>query len=39
MGVEVLTHGRMTWVNIEKPTPQDMEHLAAAVPPFPPVGP
>jgi magnesium transporter len=27
MGVEVLTHGRLTWVNIEKPTPADMDYL------------
>ncbi len=27
MGVEVLTHGRVTWVNIEKPTPEDMAYL------------
>ncbi len=27
MGVEVLTHGRMTWVNIEKPTAHDMDYL------------
>ncbi len=27
MGVEVLTHGRVTWVNIEKPTPEDMDYL------------
>jgi magnesium transporter len=27
MGVELLTHGRITWVNIEKPTPEDMSYL------------
>ncbi|MFC2015987.1 magnesium/cobalt transporter CorA [Chloroflexota bacterium] len=27
MGVEVLSHGRITWVNIEKPTPEDIETL------------
>jgi magnesium transporter len=27
MGVEILTHGRITWVNIEKPTPEDMNYL------------
>jgi magnesium transporter len=27
MGVEVLTHGRITWVNIEKPIPEDMGYL------------
>jgi magnesium transporter len=27
MGPEVLTHGRVTWVNIEKPTPEDMNYL------------
>jgi magnesium transporter len=28
MGVKVLTHGRVTWVNIEKPTAEDVEILA-----------
>jgi magnesium transporter len=37
MGVEVLTHGRMTWVNIEKPTPQDMETLRQRYPHFHPL--
>jgi len=32
MGVEVLTHGRVTWVNIEKPTPQDMAYLRERYP-------
>ncbi len=27
MGVEVLTYGQVTWINIEKPTPQDMDYL------------
>ena len=27
MAVEMLSHGRYTWVNIEKPTVQDLEHL------------
>lgn len=27
MGVELLTHGRITWVNIEKPTSEDMSYL------------
>jgi magnesium transporter len=27
MATEVLRHGRMTWVNIEKPTPDDIEYL------------
>ncbi len=27
MGVEVLAHGRVTWVNIEEPTPEDMNYL------------
>jgi magnesium transporter len=29
MSVEVLSHGRVTWVNIEKPTPEDMGYLRA----------
>ena len=37
MGVEVLTHGRMTWINIEKPTPQDMDHLRQQYPHFHPL--
>ncbi|MFN2243212.1 MAG: magnesium/cobalt transporter CorA [Anaerolineae bacterium] len=37
MGVEVLTHGRMTWTNIEKPTPQDMEVLRQRYPHFHPL--
>ncbi len=32
MGVEVLTHGRVTWVNIEKPTPKDMDYLRQQYP-------
>jgi magnesium transporter len=27
MGATVLTHEHVTWVNIEEPTPQDMDHL------------
>jgi magnesium transporter len=27
MGVETLAFGRMTWINIEKPIPQDMDYL------------
>jgi magnesium transporter len=27
MGVELLTHGRITWVNIEKPVSEDMSYL------------
>jgi magnesium transporter len=27
MAVEILTHGRVTWVNIERPTPGDMTYL------------
>jgi magnesium transporter len=27
MATEVLRHGRMTWVNIEKPTPDDINYL------------
>jgi magnesium transporter len=32
MGVEVLAHGRVTWVNIEKPTPEDMTYLRERYP-------
>jgi len=32
MSVEVLTHGRITWVNIEKPTPEDMNYLRGHYP-------
>ena len=32
MGVELLTHGRVTWVNIEKPTPEDMAYLRERYP-------
>jgi len=32
MGVELLTHGRVTWVNIEKPTPEDMAFLRQRYP-------
>jgi magnesium transporter len=27
MSVEVITYGKVTWVNIEKPIPEDMEYL------------
>ena len=37
MGVETLTHGRVTWVNIEKPTAQDMEALQRLYPHFHPL--
>jgi magnesium transporter len=32
MGVELLTYGRVTWVNIEKPTPEDMTYLRERYP-------
>ncbi|RPI58666.1 MAG: magnesium/cobalt transporter CorA [Chloroflexi bacterium] len=32
MGVEVLSHRRMTWVNIEKPSPEDMAYLRERYP-------
>jgi len=32
MGVEVLTHGRVTWVNIEKPALEDMSYLRERYP-------
>ena len=32
MGVELLTYGRMTWVNIDKPTPEDMAYLRERYP-------
>jgi magnesium transporter len=32
MGVEVLTHGRVTWVNIEKPALEDMNYLRERYP-------
>ncbi len=37
MSVEVLTHGRITWVNIERPTPHDMETLRQRYPHFHPL--
>jgi len=37
MGIEVLTHGRITWTNIERPTPQDMETLRQQYPHFHPL--
>ena len=27
MGTRVLNHGQVTWINIEQPSPQDMESL------------
>ena len=27
MSVQTITHGKVTWTNIEKPTPKDIEHL------------
>jgi len=32
MGVELLTHGRVTWVNIEQPTAADMNFLRERYP-------
>jgi len=37
MGVEALTHGRVTWTNIVKPTPQDIETLRQQYPFFHPL--
>jgi len=37
MSVETLTHGRITWVNIERPTAQDMETLRLHYPHFHPL--
>lgn len=37
MGVEVLTHGRVTWVDIEKPTVPDMDYLRHNYPFFHPL--
>lgn len=37
MGVETLTHGRVTWVNIERPTPEDMSYLRQHYPFFHPL--
>lgn len=37
MGIEVLIHGRITWTNIERPTPQDMETLRQNYPYFHPL--
>jgi magnesium transporter len=37
MAVEVLTHDRVTWVNIEKPTPGDMAYLRQHYPHFHPL--
>lgn len=32
MAVEVITYGRLTWVNIVRPTPEDMQYLRAHYP-------
>ncbi len=32
MAVEVITYGRLTWVNIVQPTPEDMQYLRAHYP-------
>jgi magnesium transporter len=37
MATEVLSHGRVTWVNIEKPVPEDMDHLLERYPVFHPL--
>lgn len=37
MATEVLSHGRVTWVNIEKPIPEDMEYLREHYPFFHPL--
>jgi magnesium transporter len=37
MTTEVLTHGRVTWVNIEKPMPEDMDYLRERYPFFHPL--
>jgi magnesium transporter len=37
MGVEQLTYGRVTWVDIEKPTPEDMGNLRQRFPLFHPL--
>ncbi len=37
MSVEVVTHGRVTWVNIEKPATEDMDYLRQRYPIFHPL--
>jgi magnesium transporter len=37
MATEVLSHGRVTWVNIEKPVPEDMDYLRERYPFFHPL--
>lgn len=37
MGVQVLSHGRVTWVNIETPTREDMDYLQQHYPFFHPL--
>ncbi|HSJ59561.1 MAG TPA: magnesium/cobalt transporter CorA [Anaerolineae bacterium] len=37
MGVEAITYGRVTWINIEKPTPDDMTWLRQRFPFFHPL--
>jgi magnesium transporter len=37
MTTELLTHGRVTWVNIEKPVPEDMDFLRERYPSFHPL--
>lgn len=37
MATEVLTHGRVTWVNVEKPVPEDMDYLRDHYPFFHPL--
>jgi len=37
MSVEIVTHGRVTWVNIEKPAPEDMDYLRQRYPVFHPL--
>jgi magnesium transporter len=37
MGIEVLSHGRVTWVNIEKPVLEDMGYLQQRFPFFHPL--
>jgi magnesium transporter len=37
MSVEVVKHGRVTWVNIEGPTPEDMDYLRKSYPFFHPL--
>jgi len=37
MATEVLSHGRVTWVNVEKPVPEDMDYLREHYPFFHPL--